>query len=408
MTTLINTDAEEIKREQMIAYLLGAIQFVHILDFVILMPLGPILMREFQITPSQFGILVSSYTFAAGGANFLASIVSDKFERKTLLQTCFAGFLIGTFLCAIAPNYGLLLGARIITGMFGGVLNAAVFALIADLISPARRGAATGIVMSAFSVSSVIGVPIGLTLAEWSNWHAPFLFIVAIGLIIWAIAQFILPKINNQSEVTSMKETLKNFGMIMTEKKHIDGFMITSLLGFGIFMIIPFLSPAMVKNVGLEESQLKYIYLVGGAATIFSARFIGKLCDRIGPFRIFSIVAVLSSIPIWAVTNLSVSTLAVTLVFSTMFMMTGSGRFIPAMTLLSLMVEPKKRGTFMGLENAFRQLASGVSSLIAGVILYESSDGKLIGFHWLGYIAIFTTLLSWFFARRVASRAGIR
>lgn len=398
----------EERRENIIAYVLGAIQFAHILDFVIMMPLGPMLMREFSITPSKFGILVSSYTFAAGIANFLASLVADRFERKTILQICFAGFILGTLFCALAPNYEFLLAARIVAGTFGGVLNAVVFALIADLISVERRGAATGVVMSAFSVSSVIGVPTGLMLAEWFNWHAPFLFIVFIGLAFWLLAHVMIPKIGNVGEPSSPIETLRNFWQVMIEKKHVYGFLLTSLLGFGIFMIIPFLSPSMVKNVKIAETDLKYVYLVGGAATIFSARFIGKLCDRLGPFRVFSVVMLISFIPILVVTHLGPSPLWLLLTFSTMFMMTGSGRFIPAMTLLGLMVNPKKRGTFMGLENAFRQLASGVSSMLAGLILYESSTGELVNFNILGYIAVVTTLLAWFFARYVARVSGIR
>lgn len=396
------------RRENIIAYVLGAIQFAHILDFVIMMPLGPMLMREFQITPSKFGILVSSYTFAAGIANFLASLVADRYERKTILQVCFAGFILGTLFCALAPNYETLLAARIVAGTFGGVLNAVVFALIADLIAVERRGAATGIVMSAFSVSSVLGVPIGLALAEWFNWHAPFMFIVIIGLTFWLLAHIMIPKIGNVGEPSSPLETLKNFWEVMIEKKHVYGFLLTSLLGFGIFMIIPFLSPSMVKNIHIAESDLKYVYLVGGAATIFSARLIGKLCDRLGPFRVFSVVMVISFIPVIVVTHMGPSPLWLLLMFSSLFMMTGSGRFIPAMTLLGLMVNPKKRGTFMGLENAFRQLSSGISSMIAGLILYESSSGELMNFNILGYIAVATTIVAWFFARSVARSSGIR
>ena len=396
------------RRENIIAYVLGAIQFAHILDFVIMMPLGPMLMREFQITPSKFGILVSSYTFAAGIANFLASLVADRYERKTILQVCFAGFILGTLFCALAPNSETLLAARIVAGTFGGVLNAVVFALIADLIAVERRGAATGIVMSAFSVSSVLGVPIGLALAEWFNWHAPFIFIVIIGLTFWLLAHIMIPKIGNVGEPSSPIDTLKNFWQVMIEKKHVYGFLLTSLLGFGIFMIIPFLSPSMVKNIKIAETDLKYVYLVGGAATIFSARFIGKLCDRLGPFRVFSMVMVISFIPVIVVTHMGPSPLWLLLMFSSLFMMTGSGRFIPAMTLLGLMVNPKKRGTFMGLENAFRQLSSGISSMIAGLILYESSTGELMNFNILGYTAVATTIIAWFFARSVARSSGIR
>mgnify|MGYP001116364487 CR=1 FL=1 len=401
------SEAEIIKRENMLVYVLGAIQFVHILDFVILMPLGPMLMRTFDVTTSQFGLLVSSYTFAAGISNFLTSIVSDRFERKRMLQICFAGFLVGTLLCALAPNYYLLLGARIFAGAFGGVLNAVVFALIPDLIPPQRRGAATGVVMSSFSISSVVGVPIGLALAEWFDWHAPFVFIVVIGAIFWLLANYYIPKVNNRTEPSSPKETLKQFVKIAIEPKHIQGFLMTSSLGFGIFMIIPFLSPSMVRNVGLAESDLKYIYLCGGAATVFSARWIGRLCDRLGCFRVFTVVAGISFIPVILITQLGVTPIVLALCVSTLFMMTGSGRFIPAMTLLSLVIDPKKRGTFMGLENAFRQFASGAASLAAGLIIYEGADGRLERFGMIGLASVAFTLVAWYFARKIAKDAGV-
>lgn len=399
---------EILRREKWLVYVLSAIQFVHILDFVILMPLGPMLMRTFDVNPSEFGLLVSSYTFSAGIANFLASIVADRFERKTSLQVCFAGFLIGTLLCALAPNFGLLLGARIFAGAFGGVLNALVFSLLADLIPMERRGAATGIVMSSFSISSVVGVPIGLALAEWFNWHAPFLFIVAVGLVAFIIASAMIPKVNNQAPRTSAKETLGQFVKIAVEPMHIRGFLMTSLLAFGVFLIIPFISPAMVRNVGLAESELKYIYLFGGMATVFSARWIGKMCDRHGCFRMFLTVAGISFIPVTLITHMGTTPLALALCVSTLFMMTGSGRFIPAMTLLSNVIDPKKRGTFMGLENACRQLASGASSLIAGLIIYEASDGKLLNFNLVGLLCIVVTIASLYFGYRIAKDAGVR
>lgn len=408
MEALEAVDAEELRRENIIVYLLGAIQFVHILDFVILMPLGPMLMRTFQVTPSQFGLLVSSYTFAAGIANFLASIVADRFERKRMLQLTFAGFIVGTLLCALAPNFQLLLAARIVAGAFGGVLNAVVFALVPDLIPAQRRGTANGVIMSAFSVSSVVGVPIGLALAEWFDWHAPFLFIVFLSLVIWWLAALIVPQVYNKTAHRPALETLKQFVAIATERQHVEGFLLTSLLAFGIFMIVPFISPSMVRNVGLAESDIKYIYLFGGAATVFSARFIGRLCDRLGSFRVFSWVAAISFVPLLLITHLGVTPLALTLCVSTLFMMTGSGRFIPAMTLLSLVVDPKKRGTFMGLENAFRQLSSGAASLFAGAVIYEGIGGRLERFGVLGILAVAVTFLSWIFARRIARRAGVR
>jgi predicted MFS family arabinose efflux permease len=407
MTSETLTQAETLRRERWLVYILGAIQFVHILDFVILMPLGPVLMRIFAVNPSQFGLLVSSYTFAAGIANFFASLVADRFDRKRMLLFCFGGFIIGTLLCALAPNFTLLLGARIVAGAFGGVLNAVVFAIVPDIIPAERRGSANGTIMSAFSIASILGVPIGLALAEAWDWHAPFLFIVALGVIFWALAASLFPRVNNQTFGLGVKDTLKQFAAIAVERVHVQGFLLTSLLAFGIFMVIPFLSPSMVRNVGLGESDLKYIYLVGGAATVFSARYIGRMCDKVGSFKTFTITAGISLFPILLITHLGPTPLPLALTVSTLFMMSGSGRFIPAMTLLSLVVEPRKRGTFMGLENAFRQVASGVSSLVAGLIIVETADGRLGHFNYVGYIAVTCGVLAWLFARQIARERSL-
>lgn len=404
----IRVTPEMLRRERLIVAVLAAIQVVHVLDFVILMPLGPMLMRTFNVSPSEFGLLVSSYTFAAGISNFFASIIADRFERKRMLQFCCGGFIVGTTLCALAPNFTMLLWARIFAGAFGGVLNAVIFALIPDLIPPERRGRANGAVMSAFSISSVVGVPVGLALAEWYDWHAAFIFIVIFGALFTLIASLVIPNINNKSEARSIRQTLHEFATIATRPMHIRGYLVTAFLAFGVFMIVPFIAPSMVRNVGLRESQIKYIYLFGGAATVISSRWIGKLCDQHGSFRMFTWTAFLSLIPMLALTNLGVTPLALTLVVTSLFMMSGSGRFIPAMTLLSLVVDPRKRGTFMGLENAFRQLAAGLSSLIAGYMIYEGPNGELLNFGLVGAIGTAATVCAWFFARRISHDTGIK
>ncbi len=288
-------------------------------------------------------------------------------------------------------------------GAFGGVLNAVVFALVSDLIPPERRGSANGVIMSAFSLSSVLGVPIGLALADYWDWHAPFLFIVALGVLFWVLASSLLPLVHNERSVHGVQKTLQEFARVATMPMHLQGFALTSLLAFSIFLVIPFIAPSMVRNVGLSESNLKYIYLVGGAFTIFSARFIGRMCDRLGTFKVFTATALFSLFPIFAITHLGPTPLPLALTVSTLFMMSGSGRFIPAMTLLSLVVDARNRGTFMGIENAIRQVSSGAASLIAGIIIVESADGRLVNFNLVGMLAVSLAVVAWFFARKVAA-----
>lgn len=398
----------ELKRERYYVIILAAIQIAHILDFVIMMPLGPKFMRVFNITPVGFSTLVSAYTFSAGIVGFLGALYADHFDRKKFLMFNFSGFIIGTLMCALAPNFASLLTARIIAGAFGGILNASVLSLVADLIPFQRRGAAMGVVMSAFSISSVVGIPLGLWIANLWDWHAAFYFIVIVSSVFWVAALVILPSVKVRSEPQSFKENLKKFGSIISQKDYLLSFSLTSVLGFGVFSIVPFIAPYMVSNVGLLESQLPLIYLAGGACTIVFARIIGKLCDRVGSFRVFRIVAFFSIFPMIALTTLPAVPVWVALVVTSLFTLSGSGRFIPAMTMLSAVVKPKERGTFMSLENAGRQFSSGFASQVAGLIIGSTAAGKLTNYGLVGSIGVVTSLIGILIATRIKNKFALR
>jgi predicted MFS family arabinose efflux permease len=406
--TILLDDPSVLRKERWYVVILAAIQVAHILDFVIMMPLGPVFMRVFKISPVEFAALVSAYTFSAGIVGFLGALYADHFDRKKFLLFNFTGFIIGTFMCALAPNFAALLIARIIAGAFGGVLNACVLSLVADLIPFHRRGNAMGVVMSAFSISSIVGVPLGLYIATLFDWHAAFYFICIIGAIFWILSYLILPSVKVRSEAKSFKDNLSNFRKILTQKDYLQSFSLTSVLGFGVFMIIPFISPYMVKNVGMTEAQLPLIYFIGGMCTIVSARVIGKLCDRIGSFRVFRAVAFISIVPIFLLTNLPPVPLWTGLIVTTLFTMFGSGRFIPVMTLISAVVKPEDRGTFMSLENASRQMSAGIASQGAGLIIGSTAAGALTNYHVVGYVGIATTLTATVIAYKIKTKFNLR
>lgn len=400
---------EEIfKKEKLYITLLAMIQVAHILDFVIMMPLGPTLMRVLNIGPTQFGVLVSSYTIGASVIGFFGALYVDNFDRKKVLITLFSLFIVGTALCGMATNYKFLLFARILTGCFGGITNACVFALVADLIPPERRGRATGVVMSSFSMASILGVPLGLFIANLWGWNSTFYMIVALSLVAVIMAFKLLPPVPAKSTLKPFKETVGKVKDILKEKNYLICFALTSFLSLGSFMIIPFLSPYMVKNVGLTEQQLPLIYLFGGAFTILSARFIGKQCDKKGAFVVFKIVFFLSWFPIIAITNLPPVPVYAVLIVSTFFMMLVSGRFIPAMTMLSLAVRPEQRGSFMALENALRLLMSGMASLVAGQMIQEGSNGRLQGYALVGWCSIGFGLLAFYFGIKLKKKFNLR
>lgn len=402
-------DAAALRKERWYVLILAAIQISHILDFVIMMPLGPVFMRVFDVTPVGFSALVSAYTFSAGIVGFFGALYADHFDRKKFLLFNFTGFIIGTFLCAISPNFTSLLIARIIAGAFGGILNANVLSLVADLIPFQRRGAAMGVIMSAFSVSSVLGVPTGLYIANLFDWHAAFYFICIIGIIFWILSFIILPSVTVRTDETNFRQKLNNFRAVLVQKDYLQSFSLTSVLGFGVFMIIPFIAPYMVKNVGLTEEQIPLIYFVGGICTIVSARFIGRLCDKIGSFKVFRVVAIISIFPIFLLTNLPTGVpLWLALIVTTLFTMFGSGRFIPAMTIVSAVVKPKERGTFMSLENASRQLAAGAASQGAGLIIGSTAAGSLTNYNIVGYITISTSLIAIYIAYKITKKFNLR
>ncbi|MGE3608762.1 MAG: MFS transporter [Bacteriovoracaceae bacterium] len=399
---------EDLKRERLYVIILSAIQIAHILDFVIMMPLGPRFMRVFNITPAEFSTLVSAYTFSAGIVGFFGALYADHFDRRKFLLFNFTGFILGTFMCAIAPNFAALLTARILAGAFGGILNASVLSLVSDLIPFERRGAAMGVVMSSFSISSVVGVPIGLYISNIFDWHAAFYFICAIGIIFWIMAFIVLPSVRVRTEPKSFKDNLLNFKNILKQKDYLKSFLLTSVLSFGVFSIVPFMSAFMVRNVGLTEAELPLIYLSGGICTIISARLIGKLCDKKGSFNVFKVVAIISIIPIFIVTHLTPAPLWIVLAMTSFFMMSGSGRFIPAMTMISAIVKPKERGTFMSLENASRQFSSGAASQVAGLIMGSTAAGTFTNYDIVGYIGIVTSLGAIFIASHIKNKFNLR
>jgi predicted MFS family arabinose efflux permease len=382
------------KKEWLLLAVLVGVQLTYVLDFVIMMPLGPQLMRVFDITPQEFGLVVSSYAFAAGISGLIGAFFIDRFDRRTALIFLYSGFTIGTFLCAIAPNYILLAAARIVAGFFGGVMGATIFAIIADAIPEERRGAATGTIMSAFSVASIAGVPLGLYLAEHFGWHSTFLLIGSMSVVALATAFKALPSLKSHiNSQTAKQKTIQDMIDLVRVPNHFKAMMLMVTLMVGGFTVIPYLSPYFVSNVKLEESDLKYIYLFGGLATIFSSRFVGQLADKYGKGKLFTIMSYGSLLPILAITIMPPIPLAWALVITTLFMVSMNGRFVPAMALMTDSIEPQHRGSFMSINSSAQQLASGVASFGAGLIMGKATDGTITHFGIVGAIAIIATLI---------------
>lgn len=386
--------------ERWILYTLAAVQFTHIMDFMIMMPLGPQLMRTMDISPAQFGLLVSSYTYSAGLFSFLAAFFIDRFERKPALILVYTGFIIGTLTCGLVNSYESLMLARILTGMFGGSITALIMVIISDVFPVERRATAMGTVMAAFSIAAVFGVPAGLLIANFFDWHAPFFLLVLLSAIIWMFMFLKIPPISGSERPPNqtVNAVLNRVFSIPDQRKAL---VFMFILVLGNFTIIPYIAPYLVANVGVTEAQLSLIYLVGGAFTFFSQPAIGRWADRRGLKRIFRIMAITSLIPIWLLTNLPVINLIAVLVVTSLLMVTLSGRMVPGMTLVTSTVKPQNRGSFMSVTSSFQQLSAGTAALIGGFIIQTTPDERLIGYDYAGYFGIACSLIAIVLSRRI-------
>jgi predicted MFS family arabinose efflux permease len=390
------------KKEKLLLWTLALINFVHMVDFIILMPLGPQLMRIFDISPREFGLLVSSYTFSAGFSSFFGAFFLDRFDRKKILLVVYVGFTLATLACALSSSYSLLLIARVLSGLFGGLTSALILAIIGDVIPNERRGSAMGLVMAAFSVASVLGVPLGLFLASISNWHTPFFILAGVSFLSLGMILKFIPSIREHLDQGYIRPNpILVVSRVFGNKNQMRAISLSVMMMFGQFMIIPFLSPYSVSNIGFTEVQLTYIYMAGGAFTIFTSPWVGRLSDKYGKLKIFTIFMSLNVIPIGIITHLGHTPIPYVLIVSTMFFVTSNGRFVPAAALVTGTAKPENRGSFLSFNSAVQQLAIGVASLIAGLIIGETSTGELTNFNLVGYIAIVFSLLCIPLARRI-------
>lgn len=393
---------ESNQQEKLLLFVMASIQLVHVMDFMIMMPLGPQLMRTFEINPQLFGFLVSAYTFSAGISGFASAFFLDNYDRKKALMFFFTGFTIGTIACGIANTYELLMAARIFTGAFGGVLGALILSVIGDAIPAARRGVAMGVVMSSFSIASIFGIPFGLKLATMVNWQAPFLVLGAMAVLVWILILTVVPAMNGHITLGQKKETpIQVLGNIVKDSNQLRALMTSVLLMFGQFSVIPFLSAYMVANVGFKEENLFYIYLVGGIVSLITAPLVGKMADKYGKQRIFIIFSVLIVIPLFITTNLGHVPIYLALINSGFFFLLTTGRTIPAMTLITGTVAPKHRGSFMSINTCFQQLANAAGSLIGGLIIVRTTAGPIENYNIVGYISIACAIVCLFVGKKL-------
>ena len=370
------------KREFWLLLTLAGIQFTHILDFMIMMPLGPQFTRIFSITDAQFAALVSAYTLSAGVSGLMAATYLDKFDRKKLLLLLYVLFGLATLACGLAPTYTTLIIARVMAGVFGGVLSALSQTIVADVIPFERRGRAMGIVMTSFSVATVAGVPAGLFLAAHFSWHAPFFGIAAIVGLLAIAASVTLPVLSEHLKTGPRPSAFEGIRRVLADTNHLKAFVFSALLMFAGFTVIPFITIYLQANVGWRADQVPYVYLCGGLVTLFTARLVGKLTDRKGKVATFRVMAVLVIIPMMLTTLTAGLPVWGVLMVSTTFFACMNGRIIPGMAIVTSAADPKYRGTFMALNSAVQSVAMGIAAFLGGHIISRDAQ-NLVQNYWM-------------------------
>jgi predicted MFS family arabinose efflux permease len=396
----------KLQNERLVLLLLAAIQFTTNLDFLIVLPLGPQYMRVMHITPAQFNLMVAAYAIAAGISGVAAGFFLDHFDRKTALLWLFLGFAAGTLLCALAPTYHLLVAARAIAGAFGGVTGAVILAIVGDVVPEFRRGEAMGLVMSAFSVASIFGVPLGLVLASTFSWHVPFCVIAGISVPILAAVVRFVPPLRGHMEHAREQHPAARMLAVLMEPSHQMAFLFMAVLTCAGFTIFPTLATYMVYNVGLTEKQLPFIYLTGGLCTLFSMNLVGRWADRAGKLRVFTLMSLAASVPIIALTNLPRVPLIAALATSTLLMICMSGRFVPAMAMMTATVESRYRGGFMSVNSSVQQFSCGLAAWISGGIIGQGPNGEITHYPVAGLVSLACVLACIWLARFLRTASG--
>lgn len=397
---------------------LATVQFTHVLDFVIMMPLGPMLQDDLNISaedfPNKFSSIVSAYGFSAGIMGLLAARLLDRFDRKRSLLVLFAGFAVGTLLCAVAPNYEVLLVGRAVAGGFAGVMGANVLTIVSDVFPESRRATAMGVVMSSFSVASIVGIYVGLEIAQHFGWRAPFTVLAVLCLPVLLLAWYVLPPLRRHlarrpARGVSLREVILNPG-------HLRAYALTSSLILGSWMVIPALAIFLVKNLHWPEADLRWVWLVGGVATLLTMTPTGWLADSRNKLTVFRVIGLLSVIPVLLVTNLPPETsVPVTLLVTTLFMVVTSIRWVPVMAMISTSAALHHRGTFMSVNASVQQLVMGLASKISGFLLVEhvvmGDDGvkapKLVGYPLVGLLAAASMIVAVYLAGRLRPAPGV-
>ncbi|MGN8072004.1 MFS transporter [Mucilaginibacter sp. 22184] len=388
--------------QKLIIFLLAITQFTVILDFMVMSPLGDILMKSLNLKPSAFGIAVSAYAFSAGISGLLTAGFADKFDRKKLLLFFYLGFITGTVFCGLAQSYAVLVAARIITGLFGGVIGSISMAIITDLFALQQRGRVMGFVQMGFGASQVLGVPIGLYLANAWGWEAPFWMVALLSISIAALIAIKMKPVVAHLLIKTEKTAFKHLLHTVTKSNYRVGFAATALLSIGGFMMMPFGSAFAINNLGLTNGQLPILFMISGLSALVIMPVVGKLSDKISKFKIFTMATVWMMLMCVLYTNLGVTAFPLVIFYNILMMMGVMSRMIPSSALTSAIPDMADRGAFMSINSSLQQIAGGVAAAVAGMIVTQPGKGApLQHYNIVGYVIVAISIIAILLMRRV-------
>ena len=389
--------------------LLALTQFTVVLDFMVMSPLGDILMKSMNLTTTQFGLVVSSYAFSAGISGLLTAGFADKFDRKKLLQFFYIGFILGTLFCGISTTYAMLIAARIVTGVFGGVISSISMAIVADLFLLQQRGRVMGFMQMGFGASQVLGIPISLYLATIWHWQAPFLMIVGLASVVWVFVLFKLKPVNKHLEIKSERTALKHLWHTLAQKEYRTGFVATAMLSLGGFMMMPWGSAFAVNNLHITPAQLPFLFMVSGIGTLLIMPVIGKLSDTIDKFYLFAAASVCLMVIVLIYTNLTPVHISIVMLLNLLMMMSIMSRMVPSMALVTALPKMQDRGAFMSINSSLQQIAGGLAAAIGGMVVYQKDKfSPLEHYDTLGFIIVALTIICIYMLYRVSKLIRVR
>jgi len=388
--------------QKLVIFILAVTQFTVILDFMVLSPLGDMMMKSLALKPSQFGVAVSSYAISAGISGLMAAGFADKFDRKKILLFFYTGFILGTVCCGLANTYPLLIAARIITGLFGGVIGSIAMAIITDLFDIHHRGRVMGFVQMGLGGSQVLGIPISLYLANVWGWQSPFLMVAILAIVIALLILVKLEPVTKHLSVAHETNAFRHLIHACSAKSYRVGYMATALLSLGGFMMMPFGSAYAINNLKLTQAQLPALFMVAGVSTLIVMPLVGKLSDKVDKFNIFIGGSIWMIVVVCAYINLPAVPLWVVMIFNILMMMGIMGRMIPAGALTTGIPVMQDRGAFMSINSSLSQISGGIAAVCGGMIVTQKDKfSPLEHYDTLGYVVCAITVVALFLLYRV-------